>query len=61
METSEAISLLANKVRANEKFFGFAGTKDRRGRTTQRVSVSMVPAAWTACSAASRATPQSDG
>ena len=44
METSEAISLLANKVRANEKFFGFAGTKDRRGRTTQRVSVSMVPA-----------------
>ena len=27
-----------------EKHFGFAGTKDRRGRTTQRVSVSMVSA-----------------
>ena len=40
METSEAIAHLANKCRTNEKYFGFAGTKDRRGRTVQRVSVS---------------------
>ena len=44
METYEAISLLANKCRTEEKHFGFAGTKDRRGRTTQRVAVSMVTA-----------------
>eukprot|EP00092_Neocalanus_flemingeri_P008480 GFUD01009137.1.p1 GENE.GFUD01009137.1~~GFUD01009137.1.p1 ORF type:complete len:626 (-),score=148.89 GFUD01009137.1:126-2003(-) len=44
METYEAISLLANKCRTDEKHFGFAGTKDRRGRTTQKVSVSMVSA-----------------
>jgi len=43
-ETYEAISLLANRCRTDEKHFGFAGTKDRRGRTTQRVSVSMVSA-----------------
>ena len=43
-ETYEAISLLANRCRTEEKHFGFAGTKDRRGRTTQRVSVSMVSA-----------------
>ena len=44
METFEAISHLAKKCRTDEKHFGFAGTKDRRGRTTQRVSVSMVSA-----------------
>ena len=44
METFEAISHLSKKVRTDEKHFGFAGTKDRRGRTTQRVSVSMVSA-----------------
>ena len=44
MEVSEAISLLANKCRSQEKYFGFAGTKDRRGRTLQKVSVSMVSA-----------------
>ena len=43
-ETYEAISLLASRCRTDEKHFGFAGTKDRRGRTTQRVSVSMVSA-----------------
>ena len=43
-ETYEAISLLAKKCHTNEKYFGFAGTKDRRGRTSQRVSVSMVSA-----------------
>ena len=43
-ETYEAISLLAKRCRTDEKYFGFAGTKDRRGRTTQRVSVSMVSA-----------------
>jgi len=43
-ETYEAISLLANRCRTDEKHFGFAGTKDRRGKTTQRVSVSMVSA-----------------
>ena len=43
-ETYEAISLLASRCRTEEKHFGFAGTKDRRGRTTQRVSVSMVSA-----------------
>ena len=44
METGEAISLLAAKCRSMDKYFGFAGTKDRRGRTTQRVSVSMASA-----------------
>ena len=44
METAEAVGLLAGKVRSNEKYFGFAGTKDRRGRTTQRVSASMISA-----------------
>ena len=44
METAEAIGQLANKCRSMEKYFGFAGTKDRRGRTVQRVSVSMVSA-----------------
>ena len=44
METFEAISHLSKKCRTEEKHFGFAGTKDRRGRTTQRVSVSMVSA-----------------
>ena len=44
METAEAIGHLANKCRSMEKYFGFAGTKDRRGRTVQRVSVSMVSA-----------------
>ena len=44
METGEAISLLASKCRSMDKYFGFAGTKDRRGRTTQRVSVSMCSA-----------------
>ena len=44
METYEAISHLSKKCRTEEKHFGTAGTKDRRGRTTQRVSVSMVSA-----------------
>ena len=43
-ETFDAISLLAGKCRTDAKYFGFAGTKDRRGRTTQRCSVSMVSA-----------------
>lgn len=44
METFEACSQLANKVRTQVKFFSFAGTKDKRGRTVQRISVSMVEA-----------------
>merc|ERR550519_374551 len=44
MDTYEACSLLSNKVRTQTKFFSFAGTKDKRGRTVQRVSVSMVEA-----------------
>ena len=43
-ETYVAISLLDIRCRTKEKLFLFAGTKDRRGRTTQRVSVSMVSA-----------------
>ena len=39
-----AISLLANRCRTVEKDFGFAGTKGRRVRTRQKVSVSMVSA-----------------
>ena len=43
-ETSEAVNDLAFKTRVNPKHFSFAGTKDRRGRTLQRVSVSMTTA-----------------
>ena len=38
-DTMECISYLAKKLRIAPKHFGFAGTKDRRGITTQRVSV----------------------
>jgi tRNA pseudouridine13 synthase len=44
-ETFEAISGLAQKTRVDPKHFSYAGTKDRRGRTLQRVSVSMTSAA----------------
>jgi len=42
MGTAECISLLARGVRTKEKFFTFAGTKDKRGRTLQRVAVSLI-------------------
>ncbi len=35
---------MANTCRTEEKRFGFAGTKDRRGRTVQRLSVSFIGA-----------------
>jgi len=43
-DTADAIFQLSTKVRTPAKYFGYAGTKDRRGRTLQRVSVSMVSA-----------------
>ncbi len=43
-DTYEAISSMANTCRTEEKRFGFAGTKDRRGRTVQRLSVSFIGA-----------------
>ena len=43
-ETSEAVNDLAFKTRVNPKHFSVAGNKDRRGRTLQRVSVSMTTA-----------------
>jgi len=44
MKTFEACSQLANKVRTHVKFFSFSGTTEKRGRTVQRISVSMVEA-----------------
>ena len=43
-ETFEAIGGLAAKTHVDPKHFSYAGTKDRRGRTLQRVSVSMTTA-----------------
>ena len=43
-ETFEAIGGIAQKTRVDPKHFSYAGTKDRRGRTLQRVSVSMTSA-----------------
>jgi len=43
-ETFEAIGGLAQKTRVDPKHFSYAGTKDRRGRTLQRISVSMTTA-----------------
>eukprot|EP00088_Acartia_fossae_P027604 TRINITY_DN2834_c0_g1_i1.p1 TRINITY_DN2834_c0_g1~~TRINITY_DN2834_c0_g1_i1.p1 ORF type:complete len:648 (+),score=136.95 TRINITY_DN2834_c0_g1_i1:37-1980(+) len=42
MGTSELISQLAHSLRTKDKYFSFAGTKDRRGRTLQRVAVSLI-------------------
>lgn len=44
VDTYEAISHLAKTCHTEEKRFGVAGTKDRRGRTAQRVSVSFIGA-----------------
>ncbi|CAK7222952.1 multisubstrate pseudouridine synthase 7 [Sporothrix bragantina] len=38
-DTMEAINFLARMVKAKSSSFGFAGTKDRRAATTQRVSL----------------------
>ncbi|CAK7274221.1 multisubstrate pseudouridine synthase 7 [Sporothrix epigloea] len=38
-DTMEAISFLARMLKVKSSSFGFAGTKDRRAATTQRVSV----------------------
>jgi len=43
-ETFEAIGGLAAKARVDPKHFSYAGTKDKRARTLQRVSVSMTTA-----------------
>jgi len=40
--TTELISQLAHSLRTKDKYFSFAGTKDRRGRTLQRVAVSLI-------------------
>jgi tRNA(Glu) U13 pseudouridine synthase TruD len=36
--------MMANNCRCEEKRFGFAGTKDRRGRTVQRLSAAFIGA-----------------
>lgn len=38
VDTMKAVKLVAKYIRANEKFFGVAGNKDKRGITTQRVT-----------------------
>ena len=38
-DTMDAISILSGLLRTNQKTFTFAGTKDKRGITTQRVSL----------------------
>jgi tRNA pseudouridine13 synthase len=38
-DTMRAIKVLSNKLHVGKKRFGFAGTKDKRALTTQRVSV----------------------
>lgn len=43
-DTMEAISFLARQLKVQPKSFQFAGTKDRRGITVQRVSAYRVPA-----------------
>ena len=40
--TTELISQLAHSLRTKDKYFSFAGTKDRRARTLQRVAVSLI-------------------
>jgi len=40
--TSECLSRLAAKIRTKDKYFMFSGTKDKRGRTSQRVSIAFV-------------------
>jgi len=40
--TTELISQLAHSLRTKDRYFTFAGTKDRRGRTLQRIAVSLV-------------------
>ncbi|KAI9138634.1 pseudouridine synthase [Paraphysoderma sedebokerense] len=44
MDTMEAISTIAGKIRATNKVFGYAGTKDKRGLTTQQVTAYHVQA-----------------
>jgi len=40
--TSEVISQIAQMIRTKDRYFTFAGSKDRRGRTLQRVAVSLI-------------------
>jgi len=40
--TSEVISQIAQQIRTKDRYFTFAGSKDRRGRTLQRVAVSLI-------------------
>ena len=39
VDTADAISRLVKGTRKSHKAFSFAGTKDRRGLTTQRVTI----------------------
>lgn len=40
--TSECISKIARILRTKDRFFSTAGTKDKRGRTVQKVAVSLI-------------------
>lgn len=43
-DTMEVINFLGSQLKSHAKNFGFAGTKDRRGVTAQRVCVKRIPA-----------------